>query len=194
MKFEIDTPAGPAVQSPYGPIFLADIFEADTGLGVLIWRARPIEMFVSQNAFATWNARFAGRVALSTVSRYGYRRGHIFARMTMAHRVLFAIHNGHWPTANIDHVNGERSDNRACNLRDVSQAENLRNASMSKKNTSGVTGVYWHKPTQKWQAQIESGGKNIYLGRFVDLSEATSARKAAEEARGFHDNHGRKAA
>ena len=50
-----------------------------------------------------------------------------------------------------------------------------------KNNTSGVKGVYWHKPTKKWVARIGFKGKVIYLGYYKNIKDAAAARKAAEE-------------
>lgn len=193
MAFEINTPSGPAVKSPYGPILLSDLFDPDIDRGILKWKARPVELFSSKNAFAAWNARYAGKVALSAGDNRGYCVGAIFDRTTKAHRVIFAIHNGHWPTAHIDHLNGVRSDNRAENLRDVSRAENNRNTAVPKNNTSGVMGVLWDKQKQKWRARIISAGKQTHIGYFPDLESATAARKTAELTYGYHENHGRSA-
>lgn len=193
MTFEINTSNGPAVQSTYGPILLADLFDADTERGILIWKRRSVELFANKQAFATWNARWAGTAALSSDHISGYKHGSMFGRATLAHRVLFAIHNGKWPTNQIDHVNGVRSDNKAGNLRDVTKSQNGRNMAMRKTNTSGVIGVFWRKREQKWSAEIKSAGKQISLGYFADIESATAARKAAELACGYHPNHGRAA-
>lgn len=193
VSFEINTPSGPAVQSPNGHILLADLFEADTEIGGLIWKARPVELFASLNAFGTWNTRWAGTAALAANHSKGYKFGDVFGRKTLAHRVIFAIQNGKWPVAHIDHVNGIKSDNRACNLRAVTNAENLKNAAIRADNTSGVVGISWDKRHQKWHARIKSAGKRINLGLFSDIETATLARKIAEAKYGYHPNHGRKA-
>lgn len=193
MSAELNTELGPAINSPYRPVLLADLFDADTERGILIWKSRPVELFSSKNAFAAWNARYAGVVALASVDSHGYHAGAIFCRLARAHRVLFAMYHGHWPVAHIDHLNGIRSDNRAENLRDVSQSENNKNATIRADNASGVTGVMWHNRRQKWQAQIRSSGKTTHIGYFTDLAEATAVRKAAELEHGYHENHGRHA-
>ena len=54
------------------------------------------------------------------------------------------------------------------------------NANLSKNNTSGYTGVTWHKLSQKWQSEIRVDGKKIYLGLFINLEDAIEARKQAE--------------
>ncbi len=72
----------------------------------------------------------------------------------------------------IDHVNGNRSDNRRVNLRICSLADNNRNKGMSKNNSSGYKGVYWQTGAKKWRAQIMKDRKLIYLGLFDSKHEA----------------------
>ncbi len=82
----------------------------------------------------------------------------------------------------VDHKHGRKSryDNRKENLRLATFQENARNASISKSNTSGVTGVYWSKKIQKWVARITVDYQTKHLGSFVDKDEAIKARKEAE--------------
>ena len=96
-----------------------------------------------------------------------------------------------WPRKTIDHVNGDRSDNRVVNLRSVAHQENHRNRAIPKSNTSGVMGVYWGKRDRKWYAQIKINGKKKHLGSFSCKKKAIQARKKAEIDYGFHANHGR---
>jgi HNH endonuclease len=95
-----------------------------------------------------------------------------------------------WPDGEIDHINGDRSDNRWENLRDATHAENHRNMRISKRNTSGRVGVSWGKAQQQWQAYISMDGKLLHLGFFGSWDDASSAREAAERHLGFHANHG----
>lgn len=155
-------------------------YEPDTGL--LYWRE---------------GEKFAGRRAFAHVSVRGYNATSIKIRSTgksttmSAHRVAWAIHYGEHPTGQIDHINGNRTDNRISNLRDVMNIENARNSAMSGRNKSGVCGVYIHTQTGKWTAQINAFGKTIGLGCYSNRSDAVIARKAAEKVLGYHENHGR---
>ena len=80
-----------------------------------------------------------------------------------------------------DHINRNTFDNRKNNLRKATQEENAKNRTIRKDNTSGVTGVYWHKGTGKWQAGIGLNGKMKYLGVFDTYEEAIEARVKAEK-------------
>jgi hypothetical protein len=83
----------------------------------------------------------------------------------------------------IDHINNDKSDNRIENLRWVTIKENNFNRSISKKNTSGSKGVYWHKASKKWMAYIRIDNILITLGYFKDKNDAIEVRrkKAIEE-------------
>lgn len=87
--------------------------------------------------------------------------------------------DGVWPKGQIDHVNGNRLDNRICNLRDATHAENQRNSKRPKSNTSGIKGVYWDKRSKKWGAHIRFGNKMLNLGRFSEKEDAAAAYKLA---------------
>ena len=81
----------------------------------------------------------------------------------------------------VDHINRVKHDNRKSNLRICTQAENSKNLSISKNNTSGITGVSWYKKNSKWIAQIRINRKLVHLGYFENLEDAAKARKEAEE-------------
>ena len=82
-----------------------------------------------------------------------------------------------------DHIHGKetRHDNRKSNLRICTTQENCMNSPLYKNNTSGVTGVTWHKRDKVWQARIKVGYKYIHLGNFDSFEDAVKARKNGEE-------------
>jgi hypothetical protein len=121
----------------------------------------------------------------------GYRRVNFRGAFILAHRLALAIVNGEWPDDEVDHINGDRSDNRISNLRCVSKLENLKNKSIYKNNRSGRIGVHWHKQHRKWAASIQCEGKRKMIGVFKNIEDAISAREAAESEMSFHKNHGR---
>jgi hypothetical protein len=108
----------------------------------------------------------------------------------LAHRAAWAITHGRWPIG-VDHINGDRSDNRLENLREADQQTNLRNASLSERNVARRIGVGWCARRQKWRARIKTDCADKHLGYFDDIDEAISARAIAERELGFHLNHGR---
>ena len=80
----------------------------------------------------------------------------------------------------VDHINGDKWDNRKCNLRIVTHADNMKNRKLDKRNKSGYTGVKETK-TGTWNAQIYCDGKYINLGTYKTKEEAVKARKSGEE-------------
>ena len=137
-----------------------------------------------------WNYRFAGKKALCSPHSNGYLFGAIANQKLFAHRAAWALHYGYWPDGEIDHINHDKTDNRIVNLRVVQRAHNAMNLSKSKRNSSGVTGVFKHTQTGRWQAQIRIKRKSIHLGSFESFDDAVAARKKAEDQHGFHQNHG----
>lgn len=139
-----------------------------------------------------WNSKNAGKEAGNTGFN-GYRRISVLDKSHLAHRLAWAIYYGEWPSKCIDHINGDRADNRIANLRNVSKRENALNKRMSKYNTSGTVGVSWSPERGKWVAFINYGGGRKSLGRFSSKEDAIVARKHAEVVHGYHENHGRQA-
>jgi hypothetical protein len=89
------------------------------------------------------------------------------------------------PKDDVDHIDGNKSNNQLSNLRWTTHTENMWNQKISKNNKSGVKGVCWNKQNKKWHAHIRVDGINIYLGFFDDIEEARQARiTAAQKAFG----------
>jgi hypothetical protein len=158
--------------------------------GSIVWMERGASEDDRPSRRATFNKQFAGKEAFTAIS-CGYRVGRVFDRMYKMHRVVWAIYYGEWPEKNVDHINGNKLDNRIQNLRLVDHVENARNAKTHSHNTSGHRGVHWYKAYGKWSAYIQVKGRNICLGYFLEKQDAISARLAAEEKYNFHENHGR---
>ena len=94
----------------------------------------------------------------------------------LAHRLAWWFATGAWPLGQIDHINGDRSDNRICNLRDVSPQVNLQNRRHAQKNTkSGLLGATWHSRNKAFEAVIRVDGKRRFLGLFKTAEEAHTA-------------------
>lgn len=156
-------------------------YEPDTGR--LIW-------IYNEKMSTRWNSRWSD-VPAGRISMCGYSQISIYGTRYPAHRIIWAMNYGAWPTDEIDHIDGDRLNNRLENLRNVSRTENARNMALRVDSTSGATGVCWDKNRTKWTAQIRINGIRINLGRFALFEDALAARKSAEKAFGFHANHGR---
>lgn len=159
-------------------------YEPETGK--LFWNA-------CESQPPQWNGKWAGKEAFTTIGKNGYKAGRINWRLYYAHRVAWVIANGQWPAGQIDHINGDRTDNRIANLRECIPTENNMNAALPSNNTSGHIGVSLDKRSGRWEAHIgmPGTGRKLSLGLFDSMDFAIVARKAAERALGYHRNHGR---
>jgi HNH endonuclease len=91
-----------------------------------------------------------------------------------AHRLAWLLTHGKWPELFIDHINGDRADNRIENLREASRSLNAQNQRKPQGNSkSGVLGVSRYR--DKWKAQISNSGRVIYLGLYASTVEASAA-------------------
>ena len=171
------------------PVLLRQLLRYEPETGKLFWRERPREWFKSDRAFNAINSRDAGKETFITLHHEGYFRGMIYGRVYAAHRVIWAMQYGYWPDQ-VDHINGDRQDNRLVNLREVSHLENMQNKRLYSNNKSGHAGVFFNKDRGKWQAHIRVDGERVHLGMFESRDEAITARKEASVRHGFHENHG----
>jgi len=168
---------------------VAESIDYDPDTGIVTWRERPPSHFTRLCDWATWNAQHSG-LTVGHVGKQGYCDIRVFNRPYRLHTLIWLYVHGAFPTLEIDHINGIRSDNRLVNLRDVSRHENTKNQRMRKSNKSGFNGVFWQSNAKKWRAQINDGGKSVHLGYFVNIEDAISARKIANVRYGYHKNHG----
>src|SRR6056297_1350980 len=125
--------------------YLMKIFSYESSTGNLIWNYRPDRLPV-------WNKSWSGKIAGSR-SNSGYINVGIDGKLYRAHRVIWKLLYGTDPDS-IDHINGDVSDNRIENLRDVNHQDNHKNRFKYKTNKSGVTGVMFNKRAGKWIARI----------------------------------------
>lgn len=106
-----------------------------------------------------------------------------------ANVVAWRLMTGEWPQGEVDHINGDSSDDRWSNLRLVTHQQNQFNRCKNKNNTSGFKGVHAHK--NRWRARIMVGGKSICLGLYKTREMAHAAYcQAADKMHGEYSNHG----
>jgi hypothetical protein len=131
--------------------------------GKILWKVHP-----------RWPS-YAGREA-GNMMQNGYRKLKFCGKQYLVHRVAWLLHYGVWPSGDIDHIDGNTSNNRIKNLRDVSHSINLQNRkSATRKNKTGFLGVV--KRRNKYAAHIYKNGKQVYLGLFTTAQEAHQAYK-----------------
>ncbi len=158
---------------------LRQILRYDPDSGDLFWLTRPQQMFPSADAAKAWNNRNANKKAFTAIDSYGYRFGKIFGRSYRAHRVIWALQTGEWPSNEIDHANGIGSDNSWSNLRETNRAQNSQNTSSRRGSSSKYLGVSRKSGEKNWCAQIRAKDQKRYLGSFESEIDAALAYDAA---------------
>lgn len=164
---------------------LLELFDYNSETGDLFWKRRE----GNDGCIISFNYRFAGKPALNHINSTGYRRGSIYGKSRTAHRVIWKIVYGDDPKI-IDHIDGDKTNNRISNLRSVCTAENAKNAKKRKDNKSGVVGVFWLNRERKWCAEIYENGKKINLGQFTSFLDACLAREHAAAKLNYSPRHG----
>lgn len=164
------------------------LFSYSNSDGLIIWNSRPSVEFKTERAFKRWNTIFSGMPA-GAVHIQGYIVIGVDGITEYAHRIAWAISKGYWPNG-IDHINGDRADNRISNLREVSHKENHKNRSIPKNNKSGVVGVYFDRKNTVWKVQISDCGNRVSK-TFDSFFDACCFRKSKEAEIGYHKNHGK---
>lgn len=146
-----------------------ELLDYDQSSGVFTWKVSP-RMSVRQGAKAGW------------VHPRGYTHINIKGRTYAAHRLAWLWVTGTWPDDQIDHINGERSDNRFANLRMCTGVENVQNTGIYRNNKSGYPGVGFHKASGRWRARIDRGNRQKHLGLFDTAEEAFQAYLLAKRS------------
>jgi hypothetical protein len=137
-----------------------------------------------------WRIKNDGDLSLVTqITGDGYIEAKANYKSYLVHRLAFMMQGIDPSGYQVDHIDGNRANNKWSNLRLVTSAGNNKNRAMPRANTSGVVGV--HNQEGRWIAQISIDGRATYLGSFELKEEAAFIRKKAEIKYGFHKNHGR---
>ena len=154
-----------------------ELFHYSAETGELIWKK-------------SLNPRGPVGAVAGTMNDQGYIIIGVHGRLFRAHRIVYLMLTGSWPTHQVDHENGVRHDNREDNIRDTTCGGNNKNRALACDSISGHAGVNWDASRSKWMARIKVDGVQVYLGRFSNKKHAVRARVAAERKHGFHPNHG----
>ena len=146
-------------------------------------RLRAVLDYDRDSGVFTWRLRISRKIRVGSIAgnimRNGYVQLMIDGRNYMAHRLAWLYVYGCWPQKVIDHIDGNPTNNRISNLRDVTQRENTENQRHPRSNNAvGLLGVCRNK--HRWRATIQSCGRWRHLGTFDTPEEAHSAYLAAK--------------
>ena len=149
------------------------------GKGPSIARLQEVFVYQPQTGVLSWRVRMGARGIPGSKAGSGSAQGYQVVgvdgrRNLFVHRIAWAIHYGEWPAGEVDHINGDRSDNRIANLRDVATHQNHQNMRKARSdNKTGLLGVSPHKG--RFRAQIQADGRKRWIGEFDTAQAAYSA-------------------
>lgn len=152
-------------------------------------RVRELFNYDHDTGHLTHKIRLGGRASVGKVAgsinkKRGYRSVEIEDQQYVIHRVIWLYVHGSWPKNQIDHINGDRQDNRIANLREATPQENSWNIGLISTNKSGYCGVSIIKKTNLFAASVWRDGKRIHLGFFKSAEQASIVYQKAIEFRG----------
>ena len=145
--------------------FVLKLMDYDAEKGKLFWRV-------------TFGRAKKGS-EVGCVRTHGYRVVGIAGHKVMAHRLIWLIEKGRFPTLEIDHINRCTDDNRIENLREVTRQQNILNRGCNRNNKLSMKGV--HKHQDGYRSRLMRGSIKIDLGTFDTAKEAAIAYGAAEK-------------
>ena len=157
-------------------------------------KARPLPPLEELKEFLDYNPDtgiftwIKGRQSIKVGQVAGKANGNGYLRIRFkgikyfAHRLAYYMYHGIDPLEKlVDHIDGDKSNNKINNLRLASKSQNAMNRiNLASDNTSGVTGVYWYKKFKKWIATIQVNKVYKYLGSFTNKEDAIKVRREAE--------------
>jgi hypothetical protein len=149
---------------------LRELLDYDPNTGEFVWRV------------ATTNCVKAGQRA-GSVAALGYVHIGLVGKTFRAHRLAWLYIHGEWPAKDLDHINGDKRDNRIANLRLATRPQNCANMGPHKGNKSGVKGVSWCTRDKRWIAGIRINGKRKHLGSFSSIADAAAVYERAASER-----------
>jgi hypothetical protein len=165
---------------------LKQLLDYDSDTGIFTWKERAVDLFKDDGRLTRhqrckqWNSKNAGKKCGSITQ--GYVNISLFGKLYRAHILAWFYMTGVWPECEIDHQDGDSTNNAYSNLRLASRSENMGNSGKRINNPGKYKGAHYHKNTGKWQAKICFQRKQIYLGLHDTPKEAHAAYcKAAKE-------------
>lgn len=153
-------------------------------------RLKDVLHYCPETGVFTWKASLSRSIKIGNIAGCDDHRGYLLVRIDgvlhKCHRLAWFYMYGVWPNYHIDHINGIRSDNRLCNIRNANVSENMQNQKTARKDnkTTGLLGSSFCKRDSNFRAQIQINKKNKHIGYFNTPEEAHQAY--IEEKRKLH--------
>lgn len=173
-----------------GNTMITELITLEPATGKLFWKPRQPHHFSAkgqrspQGCCNNWNSRYANKECLTAIGTHGYRWGNFMGKALLAHRAAFFLANGYMP-GYVDHINGDKLDNRPTNLREATNGQNIANSKSREGSSSKYLGVSWNKVNRNWTAYITSNWKGRHIGSYATEEQAALAyNKAAIETHG----------
>lgn len=154
--------------------YVRSILDYDPETGEFRWKYRS-------DVGKAWNTRYSGKPAGFICKTHGRLVIVVGDTHYQGHRVAWLHHTGEWPGNEIDHIDGDPTNNRISNLRECTSAQNKMNKVVQRNNKLGIKGVFFNKERNKYTAKIKASGKHIHLGHFANVEAAKAAYDMAEK-------------
>lgn len=162
----------------------------------MITQQRLKELFDYEDGNLIWKVRKANCTKIGSIAGWANRDVHnqrymnieIDGKAYKLHRLVFMYHHGYFPSR-VDHIDGDRFNNKIENLRDVTASQNAQNGKFRKNNTSGAKNVYFDKRNSKWRVLLSVDGVTKSLGYYDDFELADLVATEARDK--FHGQFAR---
>jgi len=160
----------------------------------MITQSQAKDLFIYSDGDLLWQRKPAKNIYALTVAGNVSDQGYIIVAIEgeryRAHRIIFLMHHGYLPDF-LDHIDGNRQNNKIENLRECTKSQNQCNAKISTNNTSGIKCVSWNKKMKGWRVVITFKGKEKYCGTFWDIYTADlTAKRERIKMHAEFTNHG----
>ncbi len=133
----------------------------------LLDRVNELLSYGTEAGLFTWKVSRSRLAKIGSVAGThrpdGYISIGIDGRYYLAHRLAFLLTHGYFPKE-VDHINGVKTDNRACNLREATRQQNMYNRGKYLSNSSGFKGVYFDRKCGRYNAQASLNGRTVFIG------------------------------
>ncbi len=128
------------------------------------------KIFHYEDGYLIWKQKIGPRVVVGKIAGrnvHGYKMIGLMGKGHLTHRLIFMFHHGYFPQE-VDHIDGNKHNNKIENLRAATRSENAKNQKLKTSNTSGHKNVAWAKREQKWRVRLTVNGKDKHIGYFID--------------------------